>query len=172
MDLNWLVQSDALFVLLNFSVAFFSDLMLNFLSSNYGSTFHTSAIIKSLQPYFKKRSILKAGLDAGITVVVVLLICMLISYMLQKTAVPNTGMELLVFCSISFILGYCADILIEKWKIFGNDLDEYYKEAGAGLWGALALVFSILISYIKQKIILPEFIKIWREILLKIGYLN
>jgi hypothetical protein len=49
-------------------------------------------------------------------------------------------------------LGYSIDIIIDKLKIFGNDLDLYYKTAGAGLWGALAFVFSIIISYIIQKI--------------------
>ena len=61
------------FVLLNFLVAFFSDLILNFLSSNTGSRFHKSRIIKSLQIYFKKRSIFRAGFDAGLTVVIVLI---------------------------------------------------------------------------------------------------
>ena len=54
------------------------------------------------------------------------------------------------FILISFPLGYVIDIIIDKFKIFGNDLDLYYKIAGAGLWGALAFVFSIIISYIIQ----------------------
>jgi hypothetical protein len=40
-----------------------------------------------------------------------------------------------------------------SFKEIYNDLDLYYKVAGAGLWGALAFVFSIIISYIIQKII-------------------
>jgi hypothetical protein len=36
-------------------------------------------------------------------------------------------------------------------KIFGNKLDRYYKELGAGFWGATAFVFSIVISYNIQK---------------------
>jgi hypothetical protein len=40
-----------------------------------------------------------------------------------------------------------VDILIEKYKIFGNTLDEYYKDAGAGFWGAVAFIMSIMISY-------------------------
>ena len=39
-----------------------------------------------------------------------------------------------------------------KFKIFGNSLDLYYKVAGAGLCGALAFVFSIIISYYIQNI--------------------
>ena len=159
-----MVNSNLLFVIINFFIAFFSDLILNFLSSNTGSKIYTSAIIKSLQPYFKNRSILKAAIDAGITVVVVLLICMVTSFYLLGFSVPNNIYELMLFCILSFVFGYIADIEIERWKIFGNDLDEYYKVAGAGFWGAMALVFSIMISYITQKIILPEFIKIWREI--------
>jgi len=147
------------FVLLNFSVAFFSDLILNFLSSNTGSRFHKSRIIKSLQIYFKKRSIFRAGLDAGLTVIIVLIMCMVISKLILGYLVPNNWLQLLYFCIICFILGYIADIKIEDWKIFGNDLDNYYKVAGAGFWGALALVFSVVISFIKQKYFLAYFIK-------------
>lgn len=163
--MSLLVNSNVLFVAINFFVAFFSDLILNFLSSNYGSRFYKSDIIKSLQPYFKNRSILKAASDAGVTVGVVLIICMVFSFYLLGYAVPNNTFELLQFIVISFIFGYISDVLIEQWQIFGTDLDEYYKVAGAGFWGALALVFSVIISYLKQKIFLPEFIKIWREIL-------
>lgn len=164
MNLSHSVNSNVLFVIINFFVAFFSDLILNFLSSNYGSRFHKSAIIKSLQIYFKNRSISKAAIDAGLTVLIVLVFCMLCSFYLLGFAAPNNIYELIQFSIISFILGYIADIKIEEWKIFGNDLDNYYKIAGAGFWGALALLFSVVISYINQKIILPEFIKIWREI--------
>lgn len=164
MDFSFLVNSNLLFVIINFFVAFFSDLILNFLSSNYGSRFHKSAIIKSLQIYFKNRSILKAAVDAGLTVVLVLLTCMVFSFYLLGFAVPNNTFKLLQFIVITFILGYIADVKIEEWGVFGNDLDKYYKVAGAGFWGAFALVFSVVISYLKQKIILPEFIKIWREI--------
>jgi hypothetical protein len=172
MNLFDLVNSNVLFVIINFFVAVFSDLILNFLSSNYGSRFHKSAIIKSLQKYFKKRSILKAAFDAGLTVVVVLLLCMIFSFFLLGFAVPNNTFQLIQFIIVCFIFGYITDVKIEEWKIFGDDLDKYYKVAGAGFWGALALVFSVVISYLKQKIILPEFIKIWREIQLKIEYLN
>ena len=97
---------------------------------------------------------------------------MIFSFFLLGFAVPNNTFQLIQFIIVCFIFGYIADVKIEEWKIFGNDLDKYYKVAGAGFWGALALVFSVVISYLKQKIILPEFIKIWREIQLKIEYLN
>ena len=61
--------------------------------------------------------------------------------------------ELIKFVCLAFPLGYIIDIIIDKFKIFGNELDLYYKTAGAGLWGALAFVFSIIISYLIQNII-------------------
>ena len=146
--------TDYLFVLINFFVGFFSDIILNYLSTNNGQKFFKSEIIKSLRPYFDKRSLLKAAVDAGLTVVIVLILCMLIAHLLFGVSTPNTIFELGGFLILCFILGYVADILIEKTHIFGNDLDEYYRIAGAGFWGALALVFSVIISYIKVKIII------------------
>jgi hypothetical protein len=162
MNLSDFVNSNLLFVIINFFVSFFSDLILNFLSSNYGSRFHKSDIIKSLQIYFKTRSILRAAVDAGVTVVLVLLLCMIFSFFSLGFAVPTNTFELIQFIIVCFVFGYIADVKIEEWGIFGDGLDKYYKVAGAGFWGALALVFSVIISYMKQKIILPEFIKIWR----------
>ena len=59
--------------------------------------------------------------------------------------IPHNITELIKFIGIAFPLGYVIDIIIDKLKIFGNDLNLYYKTAGAGLWGALAFVFSIII---------------------------
>ena len=67
-----------LFVFLNFMVGFVSDLILNFLSTKEGSRYFKSTIIQSLRPYFDKRSVLRAALDAGITIVVVLLFVMVL----------------------------------------------------------------------------------------------
>jgi hypothetical protein len=65
--------------------------------------------------------------------------------------IPHNNNELIKFIGIAFPLGYAVDIIIDRFKIFGNDLELYYKIAGAGLWGALAFVFSIIISYLIQK---------------------
>ena len=58
--------------------------------------------------------------------------------------VPLSNNELIKFLCIAFPLGYIIDIIIYKLNIFGKTLDLYYKIAGAGLWGALAFVFSII----------------------------
>ena len=68
------------------------------------------------------------------------------------------------FLALSLLLTSCnkdVDIAVDTELIavnaqidFGNELDLYYKVAGAGLWGALAFVFSIIISYIIQHILI------------------
>ena len=131
-----------LFLFLNFSVAFLSDIVLNDLS-------HFN-ILKSLQPYFYKQSILKCAFYAGLTVMIALLITMIFSYFLFGFNVPTTLRHLFYFCILAFVLGYIMDIIIYKFKVF-NGLDNYYKIYGAGLWGGVAFVFSILISYFLQK---------------------
>jgi len=137
------------FLFINFVVAFISDIILNDLSSNYG-------IIKSLKPYFYKQSIVISGLAASLTIEFALLITIVIYYLIRKTTIPRNNKELLYFLSLAFIIGYITDIVIYKKKIFGNRLDKYYEEYGSGLWGALSLIFSIILSYIIQKKILPK----------------
>jgi len=69
--------------------------------------------------------------------------------------VPATNNQLLYAVIVSFVLGFVADIVIDNLKIFGSTLDEYYRIAGAGLWGAFAIVMSVIVSYIVQKYLLP-----------------
>ncbi len=137
-----------IFIFINFIVSAISDLFLNLLTRKPFSTYHNSEIILSLKPYFKNKSIIQSSVYAGLTIVVALLINMVISKNITGIIVPKNKSELLIFLSIAFPLGYIIDIIIDKWKIFGNELDLYYKIAGAGLWGSLAFVFSIIISYI------------------------
>ena len=127
-----------IFLFLNFCVAFASDIVLNDLSTHFN-------IIKTLQPYFQNESILKCALDAGITVSVGIIITIFFSYFLFGFLTPNTFVQLIYFCIIGFLIGYILDILIYKFNVFDNRLNAYYKEFGAGLWGAIAFLFSIII---------------------------
>uniref|UniRef100_A0A6C0BA83 Uncharacterized protein n=1 Tax=viral metagenome TaxID=1070528 RepID=A0A6C0BA83_9ZZZZ len=134
------------FLCINFIVSFFSDIVLNDLSTS---------VFLSLKPYFHNQSIIVSAIYAGITVEIALLITIGCFYLLFHSFVPNTLKMLFVFCVIAFIIGFIADIFIDKMHIFGNRLDAYYKKVGAGFWGAAAFLFSILISYFIQKEILP-----------------
>lgn len=89
---------------------------------------------------------------------VVLLFVMLMSKLIFGFAVPNNIIQLNFFSVIAFFAGFAADKFIDDYKIFGNDLDPYYQEAGVGLWGALALTFAIIISYMKQKFLIKYII--------------
>lgn len=140
MDIN---KSILIFSFLNFSVSFASDIILNDLSTNFN-------IVKSLRSYFHKQSILKSAFDAGITILFALVINMIFSYYLFGFIIPNNSIKLIYFCILAFVIGYIIDVLIYKLHIFGNRLDDYYKELGAGFWGALAFVFSIVVSYFIQ----------------------
>ena len=136
------------FIILVFIVSLLSDIVLNLLSRNSLTKDYNLRIILSLKPYFKNKSIIQSAVYAGITIVVALLINILISKFLLNFYIPHNNTELIKFIGIAFPLGYIIDIIIDRFKIFGNDLDLYYKVAGAGLWGALAFVFSIIISYL------------------------
>ena len=138
------------FLLLNFIVGFVADVALNDMSR-----YSDNEIIKSLQLYFREKSIVEAAVYAGITVVVVVLMLMYVTKKMYGFYVPATNNQLLYSIIVSFVLGFVADIVIDKMKIFGSTLDEYYRVAGAGLWGALAIVMSVIVSYIVQKYLLP-----------------
>lgn len=132
-----------LFIFLNFSVAFISDIILRFLSTQ-----NINPIITSLKPYFKNKSIMYAGFLAGLTIVSALLISLSVCYLYFGFFIPSNYNEMIYFLLISFILGYIIDYLIYKWQLFGKSLNQYYQLAGAGFWGSLAFLFSIIISYI------------------------
>ena len=136
------------FIIIVFIVSALSDILLNILSKNSLIKKYNFKIILSLLPYFKNKSIIQSAVYAGITVVIALLINMSISKNIFGFYTPRNNIELIKFICIAFPLGYTIDIIIDKLKIFGNSLDLYYKIAGAGLWGALAFVFSIIISYL------------------------
>jgi hypothetical protein len=140
-----------IFIIINFIVSALSDVSLNLLTRNSLTKDYNLKIILSLRPYFKNKSMIKCAVYAGITIVVALLINILISKNLLGFYIPHNNNELIKFIGIAFPLGYAVDIIIDRFKIFGNDLELYYKIAGAGLWGALAFVFSIIISYLIQK---------------------
>ena len=139
-----------LFIIIVFIVSLLSDILLNILSKNKLTKEYNFQIILSLKPYFKNKSMIQSAVYAGITIIVALLINMLISKSIFGFCVPGNNNELIKFILIAFPLGYIIDIMIDKFKIFGRSLDLYYKVAGAGLWGALAFVFSIIISYLIQ----------------------
>ena len=139
-------KSIIVFMFFNFAVSFMSDIILNDLSTNFN-------IVNSLQPYFYKQSIIKCAFDAGFTVLFALVINMIFSYFLFGFIIPNNFTNLIYFCVLAFFIGYIMDILIYKLKVFGDRLNVYYKKLGAGFWGALAFVFSIVISFFIQKYI-------------------
>ena len=137
------------FLFINFVVSFISDIVLNDLSKS------TNLYFSSLAPYFRNKSIIEAGVYAGITIVIALLFQMLISNMVMSFYVPKTGIELSKYCILAYILGYIVDIVIEKFSIFGSTLEAFYRIVGSGHSGAIAFVFSIIISYLLQNNLLP-----------------
>ena len=142
------------FLFINFVVSFISDIVLNDLANPPQPFVFNSEIINSLQPYFKQKSIIIAGIYAGITICLSLLLVCFISKILFRFYVPNNLYELLLFCGLAFPIGFVIDIIIDRLNIFGKSLRPYYKIAGSGFWGAIAFIFSIVISYGIQKYIL------------------
>ena len=136
------------FVLLNFFVGFISDIVLNDLSTRL-------KFLNSLIPYFENKSIIVAAVYAGLTIVSAIITLLPLSKLLFNFYLPNNLSELGKYLFLAYVIGFIFDYLIYKFKIFDN-LEEYYESSGVGHWGAIAFVFSIVISLMIQKYIIPQ----------------
>lgn len=135
------------FIILNFLISFLSDLGLNALSQS--NSVNLPKTIRVLRPYFAHyNNSLLTAFYAGLTVITVLILNMLLSKLFFGFSSPVNNQQLLRFLSLAVPLGYVADVFIYKYKVFGTLLDAYYKAGGAGFWGAMAFVFSIVLSFI------------------------
>jgi len=134
-------MNEILFLVFNFLIGFFSDIVLNILAN------HDIKLLKTLKPYFANKSVVKAALYAGITVIIIVGIIMSIFQMTYDKYLPDTLNDYFIYLLITFVIGYLADIVIYKINIFPK-LRLYYQKFGKGLWGALAILFSVIISLI------------------------
>ena len=142
------------FIGFNFIVAFFSDLMLNFPSLERSLS---PPSIKALRPYFNyQNNAIVAGFYAGATIVATLIPTMAISMYYLGMLYPKTLYSLILFLCIATPLGFLADFIIYQFQLFGTSLNKYYHIAGVGLWGAIAFVFSIVISFLLMIYFFPS----------------
>jgi len=135
------MNQELLFLLFNAIIGFFSDVVINIL------THMNFSFLKSLKPYFENKSVFKAAFYASITVLVIVGFIMELFNMIYDKYLPESQNEIVVFLLITFVFGYISDIIISRNAIFPR-LKEYYKDVGEGLWGGLAIVFSVIISLI------------------------
>ena len=143
------------FVFVNFVVSVVADIFLNDIANPPQPFPFHSDIIYSLVPYFENKSIIVSGVYAGITICLTLIGVCLLSKAIFGFYVPRVNKELLLFSGLAFPIGFAVDIAIDKLKIFGDSLDLYYEIAGAGFWGAVAFITSIVTSYGIQKYLIP-----------------
>ena len=138
----------ATFVFVNFLVSATSDIVLNDMTNYYN-------LLPSLKPYFREKPILYAALLAGLTIVTATLLLLPLSKLLLGFYIPKTFKQLALFLTLSYPLGFIIDKVIEKMEIFGPTLIPFYKKYGSGHWGAIAFVFSLFISFLLQKYLIP-----------------
>ena len=130
-----------LFVIINFCVSYVSDNVLNDLSK-----YTQYKAFTSLAPYFKNKSIVVAGIYAGITVAFATTLLLLFNRLFLNTYLPNSRYEFIITIVIAYAIGYALDVFIYKMNIFDN-LQPFYKTVGAGNGGALSFLISLIISF-------------------------
>ena len=136
-----------LFVLINFCVAYVSDNVLNDLSK-----YSKIKAFSSLSSYFKTKSIVVAGVYAGLTVAIATIALLFLYRMIFNVYFPNALSTYFVFFVMAYAIGYALDVFIYKMNIF-NNLQPFYNEVGAGVGGALSFMFSLAVSFGLLKIV-------------------
>ena len=134
-----------LFIIINFCVSYVSDNVLNDLSK-----YTPYKAFTSLAPYFKNKSIVVAGIYAGLTVVFATILLLLFNRLLLNTYLPESRSEFIITIFAAYVIGYALDMFIYKMNIF-NNLQLFYKTVGAGNGGALSFIFSLVISFISLR---------------------
>ena len=135
------MNSELLFLIFNALIGFFSDVIINIL------THMNLSFLNSLKPYFENKSVFKAAFYASITVLIIVAIIMKLFNLVYDKYLPESQNEYIIFIILTFIIGFLSDIIINRINIFPR-LKKYYKDVGEGLWGGLAIVFSVIISLI------------------------
>ena len=136
-----------LFIIINFCVSYVSDNVLNDLSK-----YTPYKALTSLAPYFKNKSIVVAGIYAGLTVVFATILLMLFNRLFLNTYFPESRSQFIITIFVAYVIGYALDVFIYKMNIFDN-LQLFYKTVGAGNGGALSFLFSLIISFIVLKLV-------------------
>lgn len=145
------------FIIINFCVAYVSDNVLNDLAK-----YSKVKAFKSLSPYFKKNSIVGAGIYAGLTVAIATAVLMTLYKIVFNTYLPNTSshhlfssafMVYFIFFILAYFIGYAMDVFIYRMNVF-DGLQSFYKEVGAGNGGAFSFLFSLVISFAVLKMVL------------------
>ena len=134
-----------LFIIINFFVSYVSDNVLNDLSK-----YTPYKAFTSLAPYFKNKSIVVAGIYAGLTVVFATILLLLFNRLFLNTYFPESRSEFIIIIFAAYVIGYALDVFIYKMNIF-DDLQLFYKTVGAGNGGALSFIFSLVISFISLR---------------------
>jgi len=137
-----MISNESLFLIFNAIIGFFSDIILNIIAKH-----DIYKPISTLKPYFENKSVFQAAFYALLTVVIIVGIIMKIFQIFYNKYLPETSNEYIIFIIVTFIIGYLADILIYKINIFPK-LQTYYRVVGKGLWGALAITFSVTVALI------------------------
>lgn len=142
-----MISNESLFLIFNALVGFFSDIILNIMAKH-----DIYKPISTLRPYFQNKTTFQAAFYALLTVVIIVGIIMKIFQLFYNKYLPETKQEYIIYFILTLIVGFIGDIVIFKLNIFPK-LKTYYRVVGKGLWGGLAILFSVIVSLLGLYII-------------------
>jgi hypothetical protein len=114
---------------------------------------NSNRVLKSLRPYYKKYGEVLSPIFAAITVLIVYFINVSIFYVFRQSIYPKSLVETIEFIVSAIILGICADIIIDKFRVFGNTLSIYYTLPFSYAWGFIAYLFALFWAYLLTLVI-------------------
>lgn len=139
MSYNFITFSLALFL-----VSAASDIALH----RFALLKNANRVLKSLRPYYTKYGEVVSPIVAAITILTVYFIHVSIFYVFRQSIYPRNSVEIIEFIVSAIILGICADIIIDNFRVFGNTLSGYYKLPFSYAWGFIAYLFALLWAYL------------------------
>ena len=137
-----MLSNESLFLVFNALIGFFIDIVLNIISKH-----DIYKPVTTLRPYFENKTTFQAAFYALLTVIIIVGIIMKLFQIFYNKYLPETKKEIFIYFILTFIVGYIGDIVIYKLNIFPR-LKTYYRVVGKGLWGSLAILFSVGLSLI------------------------
>ena len=99
---------------------------------------------RSLKKFYNTYGTKLAPILAAATILTVFCIHSILFKIIFLKYVPSTYTELGWYLAIAIVLGVVADIIIDKFHIFGDALVEYYQQPYSYVWGFLAYLAALV----------------------------
>ena len=128
-----------IWIILLISIGILSDIFMHYLAflPTANKTF------KSLRKFYNTYGTTLAPILAAITILTVFVIHSILFKIIFLKYAPTTFTQFGWYITIAIVLGVLADIIIDKFHIFGDSLVEYYQQPYSYVWGFISYLVAL-----------------------------